>query len=123
MCANSRAPTRTVVPAEARSAVQAAGKSIAELTGTGMFVVPDPRAGADRVTVHIVPKLTLAECRLRGMYCLGSKWVPDLFHSYDDLVARRTAIDCAEDVCIDPPDGVCESWECICIDTWFQECA
>lgn len=88
------------------------GVSSEDSEGTGLFIVPDPVHGADKVQGILVPNLSYEEAKRRGTYCVAFKWFPQKINTYERLLeGKRVAI--CNGLC---PGAVCGHVDyCACV--------
>lgn len=84
------------------------------LKGIGMFLLPDPEAGAMEYKVVLVAGLSYGEATKRGMTCEAFKWIPDDFKSLKEIEAMRR--NCRRIWC-GPQRRWCP-WYCFC--PWYS---
>lgn len=90
------------------------------VTGTGLFVIPDPEVGILETKVVLKDGLTYKDCCLRGQNCLAFKWVADSIMSFADIEkARAERRPCPPSFCRAPID--CPE-HCTC-DLYRHECS
>ena len=53
--------------------------------GTGVFKIPNPADGPLAHTTVLVPKITLADARLRALRCEEATWIPEAVVTYEEI--------------------------------------